>query len=265
MVPLFLVVSLIAVVALGEKRQAKLSKQLLVILQESELIKSNKNHNEKADEEGTVPIVQIKNYTYEGAKALGGYNNARWKNKKWYALGDNIKNTAAYTSKVKTLAVAGEVFSDAVDGRVMRDMSKNITAEKLKDMELITVFGGANDYTAGTALGTSADKEDADSFYGSLKKVINDILEVKPNAAIVFITPLKHSAIANKAGVKLENYVQAISEVCKSYNILVFDLFSKSGIDEKNIKNYAADNVTLNNLGIQKVSQAISDYIKTIK
>ena len=50
MVPLFLVVSLIAVVALGEKRQAKLSKQLLVILQESELIKSNKNHNEKADE-----------------------------------------------------------------------------------------------------------------------------------------------------------------------------------------------------------------------
>jgi lysophospholipase L1-like esterase len=263
MVPLFLVVSLLGVVALGEKKQAKASKQLWSILNETETNK--KSDNMKIEEKEIVPEVLKRNYTYEGAKVLGVYNNTRWKNKKWYALGDNIKNVNGYTLKVKTLAGVNVAFSDAIDGRIMGDMSKNITAEKLKDIELITVFGGANDYSLDTPLGTINDDENMATFYGSLKRAINDILQVKANAAIVFITPLNQSANANKIGVKLDSYVQAINEVCKSYNILVFDLYSKSGINEKNIKNYTMNNLELNNQGIQKVSQVISDYIKTIK
>jgi hypothetical protein len=263
MVPLFLVISLLGVVALGEKKQAKASKQLWSILNETEINK--KSDNMKIEDKEIVTEVLKRNYTYEGTKVLGAYNNTRWKNKKWYALGDNIKNVNGYTLKVKTLAGVNVAFSDAIDGRIMGDMSKNITAEKLKDIELITVFGGANDYSLGTPLGTINDDEYAATFYGSLKRVINDILQVKANAAIVFITPLNQSANANKIGVKLDSYIQAINEVCKSYNILVFDLYSKSGINEKNIKNYTMNNLDLNNQGIQKVSQIISDYIKTIK
>jgi lysophospholipase L1-like esterase len=138
---------------------------------------------------------------------------------------------------------------------------------------LVLVFGGTNDYALGTPLGTINDDENSGTFYGSLKKVINDILEVKSDSTIVFITPLKRGVYKNepvypapnKIGVKLEKYVQAINDVCKFYNIPVLDLYSKSGIDENNIKTYTSDNLNLNAQGIQKVSQIISDYIKTIK
>jgi hypothetical protein len=262
-VALFLVLSLLVVVALGERKQSKAAKQLLTIVEGMETSKDNKDI--KVEDKETVIEPVKREYTYKGPKDLGVYNSARWKNKKWYVLGDNVKNTDNYSLKVKTLAGVNVAFGDAVDKRVMKDMTKNITAEKLKDIQLITVFGGANDYSLGTPLGTIKDDENAATFYGSLKKSINNILEVKADAAIVFITPLKQAATANKAGVKLESYVQAINEVCKSYNILVLDLYSKSGIDEKNIKSYTTDNISLNNQGIQKVSQVISDYIKTIK
>jgi lysophospholipase L1-like esterase len=263
MVPLFLVISLLVVVILGEKKQSKVSKQLLTVINETKL--NEKKNSKKIEEKETAAEAVKRQYTYEGVKILGTYNNTRWKDKKWYAFGDSVKNSNAYTAKVKTLAGVNVVSIDAADGRVMRDMSKNINPEKLKDIELITVFGGANDYSQSTPLGTMKDDENIATFYGNMKKVINDILEVKPDAAMVFITPLKQSTNANKVGVKLENYVQAINEVCKSYNILVFDLYGKSGIDEKNIKDYTTDSLNLNAQGIQKVSQVISDYIKTIK
>jgi hypothetical protein len=80
-----------------------------------------------------------------------------------------------------------------------------------------------------------------------------------------FCSLLKQSSNVNKVGVKLKTGVYEINQVCKSYNILGLDLFSKSGIDEKTIKDYTTDNLNLNAQGIQKASQVISDYIKTIK
>jgi Sec-independent protein translocase protein TatA len=267
-VSLLLIVSIVVVIALGEKRQSKLAKQLLTTLKEMEVNKKSDNKesdSKKVEDNKAIPAAANKVYTYEGVKELGKYNNLRWRNKKWYALGDNVKNADGYTSRIKTLAAANLAFNDAEEGRVMADMSKNITSEKLKDIELITVLAGASDYSAGTPLGSINDDENAATFYGGLKKVINDILELKPDAAIVFITPLNQSSNANRSGIKLESYAKAINEVCKTYNILVLDLYAKSGINEKNIKSYTTDNVNLNSQGIQKVSQVISNYIKTIK
>jgi hypothetical protein len=267
-VPLLLIASLLVVVTLGENKQAKASRQLLTMLNESELKKNYANStddNKKSAEKETVHSEIKKVYTYTGANALGQYNSARWRNKKWYAVGDNIKNTNAYVSRVKALSSINTAVSDALDGRTMGDMAKNITSESLKDVELITIFGGANDYVLGTPIGTLQDDVSSGTFYGNLKKVVNEILEITPSSAIVFITPLKQNSNTNKAGAKIENYVRAIHEVCKSYNILVLDLYGKSGIDEKNIKSYTTDNLTLTDKGIQKISQIISDYIKTIK
>lgn len=264
-VVVLLTVSLIVVVVLGEKKQSKASKELLMKIDELTLSKDDKNDSKENNDKESIPSVTVKEYIYKGANALGQYNNNRWKNKKWYAIGDNVKNVNGYTAKVKTLAGVNVVVSDASDGRVMGDMSKNITSEKLKDVDLVTVFAGGSDYSLDVPLGTIKDDESINTFYGNTKKLINSIIEAKSDANIVFITPIKQSANPNKNGVKLESYVQAINDVCKSYNILVLDMYSKSGIDDKNIKTYAADNVSLNTQGTQKVSQLISDYIKTIK
>jgi lysophospholipase L1-like esterase len=59
--------------------------------------------------------------------------------------------------------------------------------------------------------------------------------------------------------------VQAIKEVCKEYNILVYDLFNESGINESNLKSYTIDNLNLNSTGYIRISTLISNYLKTVK
>lgn len=256
---------LLTVIVLGEKKQAKESRELLSQLNEIQTESNKEKENIKPEEKQPDTEVVKKEYKYEGPNALGQYNNNRWKSKKWYVVGENTKNTTGYVNRIKTLTAINTAVIDADDSKAIGDMVINITADKLKDIDLVTVLAGTNDYSLGIPLGTINDDENAATFYGSLKKLINTTITAKPGAAIVFITPLKQFSVPNKNGVGLDKYVQAIDEVCKFYNILVLDLYSKSGIDEKNIKSYTTANSILNTQGIQKVSQLISDFIKTIK
>lgn len=274
-ISIILLFSLLIVIGLGQIRQNKISKRLTAEL--SDIQVSNSNKKVEADKQSSIAVdpqtAENKNYTYEGINAIGNYNNTRWKNKKWYVLGDGISAPNNYQSKVKGMCAISQVINDAQPNRLMGDMLQNITTENLKDVSLITVFAGTNDYGFSTPLGNINDNEDGNTFYGNLKKVINGILKVKTDANIVFLTPLKRGAFMkepvyphpNKAGFKLEDYVQAIKDVCKSYNILVLDTFDKSGITEKNLKEYTIDNLNLNEKGYQKISKLISDYLKTIK
>lgn len=272
-IPFILLIALMAVVGLGQLKQNKISKQLAAEINSLEENKSNKSNIKENINKIDIPAQPAeKEYTYIGINALGNYNNTRWKNKKWYTLGDGMSAVNNYQAKVKGMCGIAEVINDAKANRIMGDMLQNVTAEKLKDVNLITVFAGTNDYAFNTQLGTINDYDDANTFYGSIKKVINGIIKVKPDANIVFLTPLKRGAFMNEpvypnpnqAGYKLEDYVEAIKEVCKSYNILVLDTFNNSGITEKNLKDYTVDNVSLNEKGYKKISQVISDYFKTI-
>jgi lysophospholipase L1-like esterase len=277
-IPLILLVLLVVVVGFGQIKQNKISKQLLSELSSIEKSKSSgavvkdKNQEDKNKTVAATQSLDKKDYTYQGVNALGNYNNTRWKNKKWYVLGDGMSAANNYQSKVKTMCAMSEVINDAKANRLMGDLLQNVTTEKLKDVSIITVFAGTNDYAFNTQLGTMNDSQDANTFYGNLKKIINGILKEKTDANIVFLTPLKRGVFMNepvypnpnKAGYMLEDYVQAIKDVCKSYNILVLDTFNKSGITEKNLKEYTVDNLSLNEKGYQKISQVISDYFKTI-
>lgn len=271
-----LVVSLIFVVGIGQKKQNKLTMELTSL--QKDISKNNTpKDNSKAKDTKTQSepdsTAVLSNITYKGVNALGNFDNERWKNKKWYTIGDGMSAANNYQSKVKAMTGMAMVVNDAAANRVMKDLTSKISAEKLKDVDLITVFAGTNDYAYNTPLGTIEDNDTDATFYGNVKKVIDDILKAKPDANIVFITPLKRGAFmkepvypnANAAGYKLEEYVQGIKAVCSTYNILVLDAFNKSGITENNLKQYTIDNLSLNEKGYQKLSQVISDYIKTIK
>ncbi|MFL0268820.1 SGNH/GDSL hydrolase family protein [Candidatus Clostridium radicumherbarum] len=271
-----LVLSLIFVVGIGQKKQNKLTMELTSL--QKDISKNNPpavNSNENNTEAASKPVstAVLSNSTYKGVKALGNFDNDRWKNKKWYTIGDGMSAANNYQLKVKAMTGMDMVINDAAANRVMKDLTSNISAEKLKDMDLITVLAGTNDFAYNTPLGTIEDNDTQATFYGNVKKVINDILKAKPDANIVFITPLKRGTFMNepvypnpnKAGYKMEDYVQGIKAVCSTYNILVLDAFNKSGITENNLKQYTIDNLSLNEKGYQKLSQVISDYIKTIK
>lgn len=197
-----------------------------------------------------------------------------WKDLNWYAIGDSITDFQKYQVIVKDGLMLNHVTTDAKPGQQIGTMVENITKEKLMSVDLITVFGGTNDYGGNKPLGDVNDSKDTDTFYGNLKNVIETINSNKTEkATVVFFTPLKRGEVENQptypykngAGHKLEDYVEAIKVICDSYSIPVIDLFNKSGIDTSNLKQYTGDNLHPNDEGFQLISKVMVDEIKTIK
>jgi lysophospholipase L1-like esterase len=197
-----------------------------------------------------------------------------WKDSNWYAIGDSITASQKYQELVKRGLALNSIVTDAEPGQSIKTMAANVTKEKLANVDLITVFGGTNDYGGNKPLGTFKDDKSDDTFYGYLKNVIETINANKnEKALVVFFTPIKRGEFpdqptypdSNAGGNGLEDYVNAINEVCESYSIPVVDLYSKSGIDSNNLKQYTLDNLHPNDAGYQMISKVIIDDLKAIK
>lgn len=91
--------------------------------------------------------------------------------------------------------------------------------------DLITVFGGANDYQDDIELGSFSDTVDT-TFYGAMRILCEGLLNKYPDRLIFFFTPLKYKDTPNNNGTYLEEYVTAIKKVCSYYTIPVIDLFT---------------------------------------
>lgn len=195
--------------------------------------------------------------------------NYKYKDKKWYVLGDSISVGGIYQNSVSGLCKMASVKTDALNGQLLRTMADRLTSEKLTGVDLVTVFGGTNDYGYSTKLGSINDTKTTNTFYGHCKKVIDKIHTLNPNANIVFITPLKRGKFENQpiypaknnAGAGLNDYVNAIKDVCNQNNIKVIDLFSTSGIDENNLTRYTSDGLHPNTDGYEKISKIIADSL----
>ena len=120
--------------------------------------------------------------------------------------------------------------------------------DEIPEADLITVFMGTNDYGHDAPLGTIEDTTDV-SFYGALNVIIPALLAKYPNAKIVFITPSHRygfgtntatgeahtfDTVPNGAGHTLEDYVNAIRNVCEKYGVSVIDLYSNLDMDPSN-------------------------------
>lgn len=165
--------------------------------------------------------------------------NHKYKDKKWYCIGDSITSNNLYQSRVGDLCRFKSVVTDGQPGAVMAAMADNLTAENLKDIDLVTVFAGMYDFSGNTVLGKSGENETVNTFYGNTEKVINKVTTLNPKAKIVFITPLKigksqYGVIyptKNSAGYSLEQYAQAIKDVCIRHHLQVIDLYNQNELD----------------------------------
>jgi lysophospholipase L1-like esterase len=196
-----------------------------------------------------------------------------WKNKNWLAIGDSITYANKYQPLVQNALKIKSVQTDAVPGRPIKPMADNLTAERLKNIDLITVFGGTNDYGSNKILGTIKDEKNQDTFYGNLKNVIEKINANKPEkTTVVFFTPLKRGVFknqavypnANSSGAKLDDYVNAEKQVCKLYSIPVIDLFHKSGLEADNLSKYTIDNLHPNEDGHKMLSKVMIKELKKV-
>lgn len=111
-------------------------------------------------------------------------------------------------------------------------------AEMDNDADIISVFGGTNDYNGNVykpALGTIEDTENT-TVYGALNTLCEGLINKYPRAFIFFITPLRRADRTglNDSGYTLEDVSNAIKEVCYKYSIPVLDLYSNGGFHVEN-------------------------------
>lgn len=217
-----------------------------------------------------IKITDINNQKQMKEDKILKQKSIKYNNKIWYAIGDSITVQDIYPKYLKDDLGLKSYVIDGDIGLQLGTMADRVTSKKLAKVDLVTVFGGTNDYRNGKELGTINDTGNIDTFYGNIQKVINKIRIANPKVELVFITPIKRGKFGdqpiypapNSKGIKLEQYVQAIKDVCSKNSIKVIDLFTLSGIDKSNLSIYTQDNLHPNEAGSKMIDLVIKKELE---
>ncbi|MBR2860766.1 MAG: SGNH/GDSL hydrolase family protein [Clostridia bacterium] len=142
------------------------------------------------------------------------------------------------------------------------------------DADLVSVFGGTNDFGHGNVpLGTFEDR-DVFTFYGALHTLCIYLLTNFTKSQLMIITPFhrlneENGCMDYNGNLKpdLETYVNAIRKVAEYYSIPVLDLYANSGIQPNvpSIKEtYMPDGLHPNDLGYELLADKIAKFIQAL-
>ncbi len=142
-----------------------------------------------------------------------------------------------------------------------------------QDADIISVFGGTNDFGHGDAPIGSIEDKTPDTFYGALHFLYSNLIKKYPNALIFVITPLhrhdennpKGEGNKESDGLLLREYVKIIREVADFYSLPVLDLFANSGIYpeiEAHKEKYTVDGLHPNDVGHDIISNMVIKFIE---
>jgi lysophospholipase L1-like esterase len=141
-------------------------------------------------------------------------------------------------------------------GWTAKAIADNINNLDLVKSDIYSVFLGTNDWWTCLPIGAFSDYENNtgnQTVYGSYRTIIDKIHTLNTEAAIILITPLHRTDYvdlnspsvfihgdysANKDGVCLSQYADAIKAIAKAEHLQLVDLYYKSGITTKNAVNY---------------------------
>ena len=229
-----------------------------------------KNGEISLSEELKKPIIELVN-SQKKHKFLG---------LTWNCLGDSITGHNGATTKnyhdfikewtsckVNNYGISGTGYTETTSTPNNRFIQRVATMDNNAD--IITVFGGINDFYFGTKpIGNFGDKT-SETFYGCVDELILALINKYPTKTIAVFTPLISilSLNNNSRGESLEQYVQAIIEVCNYYAIPVLDLNKNSGLNPnvEVIKNtYVPDGTHPNAVGHEKIAYKILSFLENL-
>lgn len=141
----------------------------------------------------------------------------------------------------------------------------------IQNQDIVSIFGGVNDFNYNSPLGTFKDSVET-TFYGSLKKIIQTIVTNNSNAKLFLVTPMKTNQVndtfsKNELGLTLLDYVNAMKEVADYYSIPVLNLYAESGISPYLSEQRALfmnDGTHLNEQGQIRLATRIAAFINTL-
>lgn len=217
-----------------------------------------------------------------------------WLNKEVACLGDSITEgdsgegglIDSYVPKLKkyigtnaqNFGKSGALITKKTDD----DISFANRVGAIKDQDVVTIFGGINDFQWNAPLGTMADAADKPTtFYGALKYVITTLSANNPKAKLMLITPMKTTKfqyhtydnngnlMQNANGNTQLDFVNAIKQVADYYSIPVLDMYSCSNYSPYLPSQVGHDNFTVDGLhptayGYERIAQTIGHAINAL-
>ena len=158
------------------------------------------------------------------------------------------------------------------------DEDFNMRAERMdKDVDVIVVFGGTNDFGHGNIpLGEMGDN-DVYTFYGAVKTLCLYLIKNFPDKTIVFMTPLhrlneeldynRRKEENNPNARPLVDFVNAIRETCELFSIPVLDMFKESGMPARVwawCERYMPDGLHPNDEGQKLIAHKLQKFLENL-
>ena len=240
-----------------------------------------------SDESGYV-ILRLKN----GNLAVKNFTNAPGADKRFSFLGDSITTYANYpgsNNPYYTGSNAGitnvnmtwwKQICDKQGGQVNRiyanggmdivnglclhyaDLFSNGASGVAPDY--VFILGGINDWYHNNTLGTINDAEASNTtFYAAYKYLLKQIKTTYPNATVVCLTILNSMIngtvppYPNGNGDSIPDFCKAIKDCADYYSVNYIDLNKLVNINGGNYTTLLADNTHPNNIGADKMANAI--------
>lgn len=124
------------------------------------------------------------------------------------------------------------------------------------DSDYILIYGGINDCWQNLPIGViDYNNYNCDCLVGAYNTLIDKLKERFEYTTIIIVVP-HYVNLAN-----FTDYANTIVAVAKLNNIPYINLFSNSGINASNYKNYTTDGVHLNNNGSILVAECIGNFL----
>ncbi|MBA3925250.1 SGNH/GDSL hydrolase family protein [Listeria rustica] len=200
-----------------------------------------------------------------------------WSNTTWNVLGDSLtdpNNTTAtkrYFDYIQETMKIKKVNNYGKGGSTVSNLSLPMSERYISmddSANLITVFGGLNDYGRNVELGTLNDTAN-NTYYGGLDTLLKGLVKKYPNKKIGFISMYSRTFFpsVNRIGIPDYAYVNAEIDVCDRYNIKHLNLYE---IDSLNLgssegRQYSTpDGVHLNTQGHQHLAEIMEPFIKSL-
>lgn len=224
----------------------------------------------------------------DASNALSDFEKA-WGGKKTVHLGDSITQLAANGTKkyyqylqewlplvsVKQYGISTSTISS---GSGAYEPFVNRYHLMDDDADLVTVFGGTNDWgrtetTKGEFYSTDGTvNKDATTMYGACHVLFEGLVKKYANrgAEIVILLPIQRVGqdVPNAtSGMTLKEYTEVIKEVAHYYSLPVLDLYNEGGMNPNlsEVKTkYFADNTHPNNAGQERIAHRLLGYLRSI-
>ena len=221
------------------------------------------------------------------------------KGKRVIFLGDSITEGAGvtdiancrYDNRLKKMCGMAEVYNYGIGGTRLAYQSTPSESpahdlyfcgrmfKMVKDVDLVVVYGGVNDYLHGDApIGEYGDNTPS-TFCGAVRYLMTNLKERYPNSQIAFLTPAhccrpigsdKYPSprpMKRPDAQPLVFYVETIERTAKELGIPVFNMFENLGLDpndEEIREKYTVDGLHFNDDGHAIIAEKVKAFLESI-